>query len=54
MIEKREQQKPIRLLSHGVACTKAGEDALQATCGGFDSHLLHNGPLAQLVRASRS
>lgn len=26
---------------HGAACTKAGDSALQAPCGGFDSHLLH-------------
>jgi len=26
---------------NGEACTKAGENALQAICGEFDSHLLH-------------
>jgi len=27
---------------NGEACTKAGENALQAICGEFDSHLLHD------------
>ena len=26
---------------NGGTCTKAGENALQAICGEFDSHLLH-------------
>ena len=31
----------IRSKKIGAACTKAGENALQAICGGFNSHLLH-------------
>lgn len=35
----------------GVSCSKAGEIALQANCGGSDSHTLHIiGSLAQLVQ----
>ena len=35
----------------GASCSKDGEIALQANCGGFDSHTLHIiGSLAQLVQ----
>ena len=27
--------------TNGRSCTKAGDIALQATCGGFDSHTFH-------------
>ena len=37
----------------GVSCSKAGEIALQANCGGFDSHTLHTNSRSTLIGFKR-
>ena len=39
--DKVEEFLKILEEKEGVSCSKAGEIALQANCGGFDSHTLH-------------
>ena len=37
----------------GVSCSKDGEIALQANCGGFDSHTLHTNSRSTLIGFKR-
>ena len=45
LLEKEEKE--------GVSCSKDGEIALQANCGGFDSHTLHTNSRSTLIGFKR-